>query len=213
MRPIDDECVLEKARSNLFGRYRKKPKGKLKPKVVKTKERKWQQGEVSEDIEAWGFTGTDVVLVAEIPKAAGRWNQANFDKSTFSEFFGATPGDNNQRILLRNVKRNGHFSDIEIRPSISVKSQNYRFELKAAAGLDYPVSARPIGIFIRVSVRMFLYVLAMPTDSFYKTVRQFLDREWEGRADRMKRICSTVQKMKASCTTLPFWKIVNYQVI
>jgi hypothetical protein len=107
------------------------------------------------------------------------------------------------------VKKNGLFSDIEIRPSVSVVSQNYRFELEAAAGLDYPSSGRPISIFIRVSTRMFLYVIVMPMDNFYQTVRQFLDQKWEGRADRMKRICTTVQQLQINCANLPFWKIIK----
>jgi len=209
LRSIDDECVLEKARINLRSRFKKKFKVKPESKIVKVIEKKWQDGEVSEDIEAWDFTDTDVVLVAEIPKSGNRWNQANFDIHTFTDFFGAKPGDNSQRILLRNVEKNGFFSDIEIRPSVSVVSQNYRFELKAAADLDYPSSGRPIGIFIRVSTRMFLYVIAMPKDNFHQTVKQFLNQKWEGRADRMKRIYTNVQQLRTNCANLPFWKIIK----
>ena len=108
-------------------------------------------------------------------------------------------------ILLRSVKNSGLLGEIESRPSVSVKSKNYRFELEAAAGLDYPSGAnRPIGVFICVSVRMFLYVLAMPTDPFYNTINQFLHQNWEGRTDRMKRINSTVGTLHQSCSALPF---------
>ena len=209
LRDIDDESVLEKARNNFRNRYKKKTKVKLESKIVRAKETKWREGEVPEDIEAWDFTSTDVVLVAEIPRSGNRWKQANFDKHTFTDFFGATPGDNSQRILLRNVKKDGLFLDIEIRPSISVVSQNYRFELEAAAGLDYPASGKPIGIFIRVSTRMFLYVISMPKNGFYNKVRKFLDQKWKGRTDRMERICTTVQQLRVNCPNLPFWKIIK----
>ncbi len=212
LKDIDDKSVLERARDNFRNRYKKRPKVKLETEILKAKT-KWREGEVPEDVEAWDFTDTDVVLVAEIPRSGNRWKQANFDKDTFTDFFGATPGDNSQRVLLRNVKRNGAFSDIEIRPSVSVISQNYRFELEAAAGLDYPTAGRPIAVFIRVSTRMFLYVICMPNDSFYGPVRQFLDQQWEGRTDRMERIRTTVQELRLNCPNLPFWKTLKNSIL
>jgi len=210
LRSLDDKLVLEKARSNLRARYKKKTKKKTGSQAESIREQNWTAGVVSEDINAWDFVDEDMVLVAEIPKGSTRWNQANFDKNNFVNFFGADPQKKGYIILLRNVKNNGLLGEIESRPSVSVKSKNYRFELEAAAGFDYPSGTnRPIGVFVRVSVRMFLYVLAMPTDPFYNTINQFLARNWEGRADRMKRINSTVGTLRRSCNDLPFWNIVK----
>jgi len=210
LKSLDDELVLEKARSNLRASYKKKTKKKAESQAEVLREQNWTAGVVSEDIDAWDFVNEDEVLVAEIPKGSTRWNQANFDKYNFEKFFGADPKKKGYIILLRNVQNSGLLGEIESRPSVSVKSKNYRFELEAAAGLDYPSGAnRPIGVFICVSVRMFLYVLAMPTDPFYNTINQFLDQNWEGRTDRMKRINSTVGTLRQSCSDLPFWNIVK----
>lgn len=136
----------------------------------------------------WHFSSTSPVLIAEIPKASSRWSQANFDKNSFKNFFGATPGYNSQRILLRNVNRSGTLDEIEVRPSVSVKSHNYRFELSAAYGIEYPSEGRPIGVFIRISMRMFIYKLFLPTQQNYDQLLDWLNRNWTGRRDRMKRI-------------------------
>jgi len=70
-----------------------------------------------------------------------------------------------------------------------VRSQNYRFELEAAAGLPYPTSGRPIGIFIRLSTRMFIYKIFMPeTGAKYDEISDWMNTKWSGRSDRMKRI-------------------------
>jgi hypothetical protein len=158
-----------------------------------------------DDQDPWRYVGDDRVLVAQIPRASDRWNQANFDKHNFENFFGAQAGNNTHRILLRSVSVPGGIGDIESRPSVSVKSKNYRFELEAASGLDYPDDGPPVGIFIEVGRRMFLYTLVMPDNTYYDQVDDFLENNWIGRADRMKRINTTVESLRENCPDLPFW--------
>ena len=117
----------------------------------------------------------ELVLLAEIPRAANRWNQANFDKSTYTKFFGLKPGST-RRVVLYPVRRDGTVGDPEVRPGVSVKSQNYRIELGQAAGLSYPTNDRPVGIFRRTGVRRFRYRLIMPLDDDYDGVRSILAR-------------------------------------
>ena len=88
---------------------------------------------------------------------------------------------------------------------MSVVSQNYRFELEAAAGLDYPIDGRPIGVFIKVTTRMFLYVLCMPGQRYHTESERFLVGNWTGRADRMMRIRTTVGALEPACPSLPSW--------
>ena len=83
--------------------------------------------------------------------------------------------------------------DPEVRPSVDVKSRNYRIELGLASGLDYPENGRPIGLFLRIGLRQFRYRLLMPDDAMYGDVHDFLaDRtlnltRWTGREGQMKR--------------------------
>lgn len=145
--------------------------------------------------DGWQFYPDSEVLIAEIPRSGDRWKQANFDVETFQSFFGATPGDNSQRILLRNINDNLTLSEIEVRPSVSVVSQNYRFELDAASGLPYPNNGKPIGVFVKVTTRMFLYHLYMPNQPLYADINDWLHVNWGGRADRMKRITTRVNQI------------------
>ena len=145
--------------------------------------------------DGWQFYPDSEVLIAEIPRSGDRWKQANFDIDTFQNFFGATPGDNSQRILLRNINDDWTLSEIEVRPSVSVVSQNYRFELDAASGLPYPNIGKPIGVFIKVTTRMFLYHLYMPNQPLYEEFNEWLQTKWTGRGDRMKRITTRVDQI------------------
>jgi HKD family nuclease len=187
LKDIEDDEVVAKARENVYAR--KPSKKELEKEPIPNEE---EPSEIENSIaEGWSFTEDSKILLAEIPKSGDRWKQANFDIGTFRDFFGATPGDNSQRVLLRSLNDDKSMSPIEVRPSVSVKSQNYRFELDAASGLLYPSNGKPIGIFIQVTTRMFLYCLFMPNHALYEEISDWMSTNWSGRADRMKRIVAT----------------------
>ena len=137
------------------------------------------------------------VLIAEIPRGSTRWNQANFTKDIYLNYFGAEIGT--QKIMLfRHLCSVGSIGELEVRPSVQVKSHNYRFELHAASGLAYPTAGRPIGVFIRVRPRAFLYHLSMPGTDGHDELVEYLDDHWTGRADRRRRLtarCKDVDSM------------------
>lgn len=157
------------------------------------------------ELDDWAVSDVQEVLVAEIPKSSNRWKQANFDKHSFEDFFGATAGDNAHRVLLKHIADDGTAGHIESRPSVSVASQNYRFELNAAAHLTYPNDGRPIGVFVKLTTRMFLYALAMPGSAYYDELNTWVEDNYEGRADRMKRLRTNVGLLKQSVPDLPLW--------
>ena len=193
LKDIDDDDVIEKARENIF---RKRLQALVKDQQIIEADDDGEQSELEISItEGWHYGANSQVLVAEIPKSGDRWKQANFDVGTFQNFFGAIPGDNGQRILLRSLKDDAALSSIEVRPSVSVKSKNYRFELDAATGLLYPTEGPPIGIFIQLTTRMFLYHLFMPNHNLYEEIADWMNHNWRGRADRMKRIVASSQEL------------------
>lgn len=140
---------------------------------------------------------TAQVLIAEIPRGGTRWNQANFDLGTFRNFFGASPG-HTQRILLTHVDALGHLGSQEVRPSVAVKSHNYRFELDAAAGLAYPSNGRPIAIFVRIATRTFRYRLLMPGAHGYREARTYLKTHGSHEANRMNRLLTKVRALRGT---------------
>jgi hypothetical protein len=59
---------------------------------------------------------------------------------------------------------------------------------------------------------MFLYVLAMPTDSFYRNVMELINEKWGGKEDKgregsMKRVRGSVEELQSKIKDLPFWRI------
>ncbi|MGG0175795.1 phospholipase D family protein [Gottfriedia acidiceleris] len=161
----------------------------------------------NEDYEAWTIEDNPEVLVAEIPNSGDRWKQANFNRAVFEEFFGGIAGVNEERrILLRHVGTTGTLEELEVRPTISVRSQNYRVELNAAGGLEYPEGDnRPIGIFIKVATRSFIYSLVMPEDVIYNEVLTYLNNSQVRVSNRMRRYLTDVEELRENCPNLSFW--------
>ena len=178
-------------------------------------ENKMNIDSISEEIDVdtnieqthWTISKFCEVLIAEIPKSGNRWKQVNFDKSSFETYFGATCGENGSyRILLRSIDENLNLGNIEIRPSVSVASQNYRFELEAASGLDYPKDGkRPIVIFGKVSKRDFLYELLMPNNKNYDKVINFLNRKDFSSNGKMRRLAFSGNDIIDELPNLGLW--------
>lgn len=160
----------------------------------------------------WQINDSDRILVAEVPKSGTRWKQVNFDKDSFQNFFGAVPNGmaGTYLILLKEVDNQGNLASTESRPSVSVASHNFRFEVNAATGLPYPNGdKRPLLIFTEVSTRSFLYELIMPEDSRYTEVAKFVSN-WKKTNNQNKavtRIITDVKDLKPYTPNLGLWKV------
>lgn len=147
------------------------------------------------------------VLVAEIPRAANRWNQANFHREDFVNFFGAREGTS-RLMVFRHVNADGTMAGYERnRPPVTVRSRNFRFELAAAAGLPYPANGRPIGVFVRVATRTFFYRLMLPDDPEYPTVQAMLQGRAGPPAQNMRSVRMTVADLRREWPNSPFWNL------
>jgi hypothetical protein len=148
------------------------------------------------------------VLVAEIPKAGNRWQQANFDRATYVEFFGASIGSQ-IRIFLRHVTDDSRLGELESRPSVEVGSMNYRFELAAARGRSYPDAdeGRPIGVFVRMAPETFIYQLLLPGDNLYAAFSQFIEVAAGPANQRMRRVRTNLVDVQQAVPASPLWSI------
>jgi HKD family nuclease len=201
LRPLDDEEVLEQAARNIRRPARRGTRRTRTPRrrdvVVDQSVDSFEPPHISADI-----------LIAEIPRASTRWNQANFDLDNFQNFFGMRIGNTQLRAILQHVDSNGTLGPLESRPGVSVRSRNFRLELQAAAGLEYPDENRPIGVFVRVASRTFRYRLLMPDDRDYGIVSEFLDNNWAGPSNRVRRVITTVNDLRQVWPTSPLWVVV-----
>lgn len=175
-------------------------------KTEKGKGGKNQQGTTGQDDEAGvgPIRDNSPVLVAEIPKGGNRWTSAGFDLKNYEGFFGAKVGTQ-RRVVLQHVNTDGSLDDVESRPSVAVKSHNYRFELGAASGLPYPTRGVPIAVFVKVAPRTFRYRLLMPTDRAYRLIDRLLTNTWSGRSSEMRRVAMTISELRTAWPKSPLW--------
>ena len=138
------------------------------------------------------------VLIAEIG-GGRRWKQVNFPVNICEDFFGAERGNNAYNIKLMNIAKDGSLGEVEIRQAVSVKSQNYRFEIKCAETEGgYPGNdKRPIGLFIKLYNDEFLYQVLRHGDKGYKKIKDYLYHESTSRARELKRAIVHVEAIHA----------------
>ena len=148
--------------------------------------------EVSHDI-------AEQVLIAEIG-GGPRWKQVNFPVSIFQDFFGAQRGNNEYVIELMNIAKDGTLGDVEKRQAVTVKSNNFRFEIKCAETCGkYPGNHnRPIGLFVKLDSSEFLYQVLMPDYPVYEKIKNYLMLEAKPkRADELRRVIVDVEAIHA----------------
>lgn len=192
IKEISEEEVLKKAEKNgLIFRKKEMILEDNSKENISEEASELEREEIVIEKSEWSIEKQDNVnqlFLTEIPRASTRWNQVNFKKEIFYNYFGVSKEENKQfRVLFKEIKEN-QLSKIETRPGVTVRSHNYRFELDAAKDKDYPSgNNRPIGIFFKVATRMFLYLILMPEDDLYNSIKIFLGNNTQvTRPDRMK---------------------------
>lgn len=164
------------------------------------------QAEAAADVDALPTVApTTEVLVAEIPQSGNRWKQANFSQATFINFFGASTTAARTAYLFH-VLADGTVGEQERRPAVVVASRNYRFELDAAAGIDYPAEGRPIGIFVRIATRTFTYMLVLPGDPVHSQLTALLQAEVPNAGRQMRRVVLPAERVRAVWPASPLWR-------
>jgi hypothetical protein len=139
-------------------------------------------------------------LVAEIG-GGPRWKQANFPYLMVQNYFGVNP-TGNDFIDLYPVAANGNQSPPVNTKVVHVKSQNYRMELGSVAGMPYPSSGRPIGVFRKIGAKKFRYRVFFPGDPGHAALDAGLVKIYAGPARQLKRIAidwPTLNSIWGSC--------------
>jgi HKD family nuclease len=199
---LDDPKVQAKAKSNR--RLRLKIKKAMGASADEATEGDAQIESAEESVEEIDQElKLNPVLIAEIPKASTRWEQANFNKKSFIEFFGVTIGVP-KAVHFFYVNEDGTLTSEKERPQVTVKSRNYRFELSAAKGRDYPEKGVPIGVFKRVSDSDFHYILLMPGDKSHQLIAKFLDTHHPKKSHGLRRVQMVLGDLQKIWADAPF---------
>jgi hypothetical protein len=126
------------------------------------------------------------VLVAELPRGGARWQQANFDYNTASNYFGIDPSDKSlhNELFFNEVDGSGTGVSEEVRRFTFTRSKNLRVQLGAKKGVDYPSTGRPIAVFREVKSRHFIYQLLIPGEKGFAKMKAFLGNAPKGSVRR-----------------------------
>jgi hypothetical protein len=159
IRPIDEEA-LERAALNL-----------LRPVVAFPRPRLPQPrppGVHPQPVaRAAQVVALDRVLVAEVPDAGGRWSQSHLNAAVIEDYFRVS-NLATQRVYLTHVDAGGVRDNVKVRQIVySASNKNYKVEISAAKGKDYPIAGHPMLIFRERQVRCFDYMLLLPGDPGY----------------------------------------------
>lgn len=107
------------------------------------------------------------VLIAQVPKAGGRWAQAHFNSDVVRDYFRITDIQAHE-VYLTHVTANSSRSRREERPCVfSETNRNHKIEIGAAKGQDYPDGGPPLLVFRERGLRIFDYMLLMPGENSY----------------------------------------------
>ncbi len=171
------------------------PKRKQRQVKIKSKNDNPTTNSRSEVVKTIG----EQVLIAEIG-GGPRWKQVNFPIKIFQDFFGASRGDNSYKIELLNIAKDGTLGEVEERQAVTVKSNNFRFEINCEeTSSEYPgVLNRPIGLFIKLDNSEFLYQVLMPDYPAYKKIKDYLQIEAKPKREyELKRVIVDVEAIHA----------------
>jgi hypothetical protein len=148
-------------------------------------------------------TDDDRVLVAEVPKAGGRWQQVHFNEDVTRLFFRASP-HSSDRVVLYRLEPGGGLVREAARPVIlSGTNLNHRIEFGSHRGVAYPDPGRPILVLREISLRTHTYAMLMPGDPGHAELARFLSSHPSvGRG--MRRVISNREEVSRFWPGLPF---------
>jgi hypothetical protein len=107
------------------------------------------------------LTGTEPVLVAQVPKAGGRWHQVHFNMDVGRRFFRVEEGED-KTVLIERISAAGDILGSDTRRLVLGINRNYRLEFDFSPDEVYPDDSRPLLVIVEVGLRRFRYVTLMP---------------------------------------------------
>lgn len=191
LRKIDDE-IIELAKQNRVIRKRRRIIEEVEPEEIFEEE----------EIEVIPVEENSRVLVAEVPKAGGRWHQIHFNIKVNTQFFKVQP-NSSERAYLFEKKSPIQIGSEEVRPVVfSSVNRNIRIEFAAKRDEPYPSSGRPILVVREVGTRIFHYILLMPGDEGHREMITFLNTH-PSVGKGLRRSITTYNKLTAEWRDCP----------
>lgn len=113
------------------------------------------------------LSGSELVLVAQVPRAGDRWHQVHFNVLVGERFFRVRPGES-YPVTLEQTGFDGRLLSRKTTPLVfSEKNRNYRLEFDFGSVEKYPGQGPPILVVLELSLRIFRYVALFPGNGGY----------------------------------------------
>lgn len=202
---IDEEALERGERNGLrvsLGRRiaRRVPRGRL-PTEAPDEAAVSVEEEVVDLDETAAPEAADRMLVAEVPKASGRWHQVHFNAPAITDYFRARP-NSPDRVLLYRIEPGGAVAEPPRPVVYSKRNKNHKIEFRAHPGESYPVSGPPIVVLREIGIRTHSYKMLFPEEAGYAEMTAFLAaNERIGRGTR--RVITTRASVAAAWPSVP----------
>ena len=145
-------------------------------------------------------------LVAEVPRAGGRWHQVHFNAAVIEQFF-RVKHSTGQRVYLVECRPDGSMGPEEVRPCVySESNKNHRIEVASHAGEPYPRGGPPVVVFYELQARSFAYMLLMPNETGYAEMRA-LTRRLSNVGKGLPRVMAEYSDIDAAWPTCPLLRV------
>lgn len=144
----------------------------------------------------------DRILIAEVPAAGGRWSQVHFNAAIIDQYFRINDRET-QRVYLTRIGPDGTRGEEEVRPCVySQTNKNFKIEIAAAKGLEYPTRGRPMLVFRERQVRSFDYTLLMPGQAGHTEIARLLET-LPSIGKGLRRVITDLDRLRNAWPTCP----------
>ena len=148
-------------------------------------------------------SGSELVLVAEVPRAGDRWHQVHLNVDIGSQFFRVRPEQQEELVTLQLIDSAGAVLDTVTRSLVfSQANRNYRLEFNFGQIANYPSEGPPLLVVLETGTRHFKYVALMPWDTGYQemlSLNQTLPSIGKGR----RRVITTLDEIEMRWPNCP----------
>lgn len=142
------------------------------------------------------LAGTELVLLAQVPRGKNRWQQTHFNLDVASTFFRLTPGSEKQ-ITLERVDAVGELHEAVSRKLVlSDVNRNAKIEFGFGDVKEYPSDGRPLLLVLELDLRTFRYQALMPRDVGYNEMLE-LNRSLPPVGRGLPRGLTTLEEVEA----------------
>jgi hypothetical protein len=140
------------------------------------------------------LTGTEQVLIAQVPKAGSRWEQVHFNMDVGRRFFRVEEGEQ-KTVAVERVSSEGESVGSYTRKLVLGPNRNYRIEFDFEPTTEYPDAGRPVLAVVELGLRRFRYVALMPGEHGHDEMIQITE-QLEAVGQGLPRVITTLDEVE-----------------